>query len=52
MTKLMPIKLTYLAMHSSGGQFPDSDFGGPGYIPANAMWDVWWEMWYWLSQFP
>jgi hypothetical protein len=33
--------------HGSGGYPPASHRGGPGSIPGQSMWDLWWTKWHW-----
>jgi hypothetical protein len=33
-------------------QLPASDRGGPGSIPGQSMWDLWWTKWHWDRFFP
>jgi hypothetical protein len=33
--------------HGSDGQSPASHCGGPGSIPGQSMWDLWWTKWQW-----
>jgi hypothetical protein len=37
----------YRPCHSSGGQSPTSNRGGPGSIPGQVMCDLWWKKWRW-----
>ena len=30
----------------------DSHRGGPGSIPSQSMWDLWWKKWHWDKFFP
>jgi hypothetical protein len=32
--------------HGSGGKTPASHRGGPGSIPGQSMWDLWWTKWH------
>jgi hypothetical protein len=39
--------LSWRPCHSSGGKSPTSHRGGPGSIPGQSMWDLWWTKWHW-----
>jgi hypothetical protein len=44
---LRNIKYIHWPCHGSGGQSPASHRGGPGSIPGQSMWDLWWTKWHW-----
>jgi hypothetical protein len=40
-------KCPFKPCHGSGGKPPAFHRGGPGSIPSQPMWDLWWTKWHW-----